>query len=185
MQKTRSSTVTGIRFPRTRINGQSFSVISTPEENPQSEIMTATRSAVTNATGEYVDTTDVSSQALNLLSIMGCTVISKKVMDKDYTLLDTQTDSTKLENPNILDSSDYSSALTRNISMDASFPDVNDPIYAGDPNPVAEEAVIENIIVEHATMGADSVGLAADLAVVNMDEAFESELKVFTNSFSI
>ena len=80
-----------------RINGQN---VSRTKDREEFNIMRATQALNQNGTAQYTSTTDISSEALNLLGALGCSLIAPNP-GCSYSLLNQQTDEETFTNPNI------------------------------------------------------------------------------------
>lgn len=146
----------------------------------QLNIMRATeklsaRSIATFVSGESSSEKD----AINLLNALGCTVLaSDGIMDPDitdfsYSLVDSQTDKTKMTNPNIIDTESLKKIKNEQIKGISSFPNEADPIYKLDGN-IPRQIEVQNQESKNKPGSGIVISIASDLAKANLGTSSRS-----------
>lgn len=104
--------------------------------------------------------------ARNFLHMLG--ICQNTSMDADFSLINVQTATEMLANPNIFDSTRERNRQKTFPSGEDKFPVVDDPFYEADETPIA---VASGALEEQAKAGVLEVAvpLAADLANINMN----------------
>ena len=162
-----------------RINGQ---VLNKKSDAQKSKILTATRALAANGVATPIvqfSETETSLESLNLLEAMGYTVLDN--YDADYSLLNVQTDTETIENPNI--QTEISSGPTAGISAKTSFPNKDDPFYDVDTGTSTTEDS-ERSLIKKLRTGEKTITLSADIATVNLSSKISSTTKSFQKAES-
>ena len=182
------------------INGQN---VSQTKDREKYNILKATQVLNQNGAAQFTGTTDISSEALNLLGALGCSLMAPNP-GCSYSLLNQQTDEETLTNPNIETPPAFGTAAaataragtaaatagpttsrralgTRSINATTSFPNANDPFYEVDPGQ-SEFTAAEQKNIERMDFGDIATTLAADMAEVNLDDEYDTLLAGFNTS---
>ena len=146
-----------------RSGGRTYSKGRQPE---LATIMRATeklaKKGVANDT--FQQTTSTNGAALDLLFSMGCSMDTCK--GKGYSLKNDATNTTTIENPNILDTTRISKKKKKQMATDK-FSNSNDAFYQLDQNPPAAKTIADTQR-KRKRMTPNVVTVASDLAKLNM-----------------
>ncbi|MAG27529.1 hypothetical protein CMI47_18500 [Candidatus Pacearchaeota archaeon] len=171
-QKRRASRQTEI------INGQSYSINSNSYKIKKGIQTLSNRGLVHTEENDSL-TIDFSSEAF-LFSI-GCIIVRDELeKEKTYSLKDSQTNRQTIHNENIFDAKAYSQLRNKNIKLDDSFCNEDDPIFELDDAP-PKRAQREREEQEDSLIP-DVVGLSADIAHKNSLPGQSFVLKQFLNT---
>jgi hypothetical protein len=160
------------------INGKSYS-INSDSYKIKKGIQVLSDQGLANIEGNDSLTIDFSSEAF-LFSI-GCIIVRDELeKEKTYSLKDSQTNRQTIHNENIFDAKAYSRLKNKNIKLDDSFCNEDDPIFELDDAP-PKRAQREREEQEDSLIP-DVVGLSADIANKNSLPGQSSILKQFLNT---
>ena len=154
-----------------RINGQTVDI---KNDTGKYGILRATKVMSQNNATSFQSNTDESLEALNILESIGCSVADKS--DARFSLIAEQTDNEVLTNPNILGSQNPKNR--KKLDATKSFPNADDPFYEVDVgrDELEREKEATN---RRLKAGTKTLRLAADIATVNTNKAYDSTLKQF------
>ena len=163
-----------------RIGGQKVSINSTSEKF---SILSATKKLASNGVTNFIGS-EIGAETNNLLEALSCTVLVSP--GADYSLLNAQTDTEVIENPNIA-SDASSSRQNMTVSTDTSFPNADDPFYEADIT-YTDTDDTNLAIKKQLDAGEKASPLAADISLMNLSTDVESTLAAFqsteNNSYS-
>jgi|6_EtaG_2_1085325.scaffolds.fasta_scaffold135973_1 hypothetical protein len=135
------------------------------------DIMRATKKLSINSYATFVSgETSSDKDAMNLLNALGCTISSQEA---EFSLIDSQTDKTKMTNPNIIDTKSLKKVKNEQIKGTSSFPSAADPIYKLDDN-IPRQIEVQNQESKNKLGSGTVIALASDLAKVNLGTSSRS-----------
>jgi len=129
---------------------------------------------VMNKIGTSNQRDEVAQQTLAAMNIMAVSV------DKDFSLLESNSGKPSISNPNIMDSADFNNVLNQEISATDKFPSVLDPFYKLDEAVFAPQAyIIPRIAGGKIANLPDLSFVLSNLVVLNQSTSYFGKNKYF------
>jgi len=161
------------RVKFTVVNGE---VIDNEKAPERSRLQQATSVLSNKRLGTFVNGATDADISINMLEAVGCCLVGR---DKNFSLLNDQTDKENIENPNILDEANLKKIKSKKTKPDDKFSNPNDPFYQLDGAP-SRATQLSSKEIKSQEKSVQIAKLGADLANLNSSSRQKPKLKYFT-----